>query len=135
MLYVMTLAMRIRMMQVVSMNMPCYTGLCRDGHRGDAHAQRLAHGNASTDSWSVDVVEELIAEARAAKEHKAAYDEHIGKVRELLVTVRRERPSLTVVEIEDMIGKVYDRGTISRLTAEAIGTAKPKPTPKTRRRS
>jgi hypothetical protein len=131
----MTLAMRMRMMQAVPSNMPCYTGFCRDGHRGDAHAQRLAHGSASADSWSVDVVEELIAEARAAKEHKAAYDEHIGRVRALLITVRKERPALTVVEIEDMIRKVYDRGTISRLTAEAVGTARPKPAPKNRRRS
>jgi hypothetical protein len=131
MLCVMTLAMRIRMAQAVSINMPCYTGLRRDEHRGNAHAQRLAHGNASADSWSVDVEQELIAEAQAAKEHKAAYDKHIGRVRELLITIRKERPELSVVQLEEMIGKVYDHGTISRRTAGPIGTAKPK----TRRRS
>jgi fructose-1,6-bisphosphatase len=83
----------------------------------------------------VDVQQELIAEAKAAKEHKAAYDRHIKRVRELLIIIRKEQPELTVAELEEMIGKVYDRGTISRRTAGAIGTAKPKTAPKGRRQS
>lgn len=79
------------------------------------------------------MVEELVTEARAANEAKAEYDRHIGRVRELLIAVRKQRPELSVVEIESLIERAYDRGTISRLTAEAVGTARPKP--KSRRRS
>jgi hypothetical protein len=74
----------------------------------------------------VDVVDELVAEARAANEAKAAYEKHIRRVRELLPVVRVQKPELTVVEIERLTGRAYDRGTISRLTAEAAGTARTK---------
>ena len=70
------------------------------------------------------MVEELVAEAAAANKAKAAYDAHLKRVRELLPIVRKERPDLTVVRLEAMIGRAYDRGTISRYTAEAAGTAK-----------
>jgi len=70
------------------------------------------------------VVDELVAEAAAANEAKKAYDAHMKRVRELLPVVRKERKDLTVVELETMIGRAYDRGTISRYTAEAAGTAK-----------
>lgn len=80
------------------------------------------------------MVEELIAEARAANEAKAAYEAHISRVRELLPVVRVKDPTLTVVKLESMIGRAYDRGTISRLTAAAAGTAKPKPAAKSRRK-
>ena len=80
------------------------------------------------------MVDELIAEAKAANEAKALYDRHIGRVRELLPEVRVTRPELTVEQLEEMIGRAYDRGTISRLTAEAAGTSKPKTQRKPRSR-
>jgi hypothetical protein len=81
-----------------------------------------------------DVLDELVAEARAANVHKAAYDKHIGRVRELLPILRVQRPEMSVVEIEAAIERAYDRGTISRYTAEAAGTARPKKTVSRRRR-
>jgi hypothetical protein len=99
-----------------------------------AHARDLAQARVSPDSWSVDdVVEELVAEAKAANEAKAAYDRHMKRVRELLPRARIES-GLSVVELEAAIERAYDRGTISRLTAEAAGTARPKDAkPRTRR--
>jgi hypothetical protein len=70
-----------------------------------------------------DVVDELVREAKAAKRAETAYRQHLKRVRELLPQVRVEA-NLGPLELEEMIGKVYDRGTISRLTAEAAGTSK-----------
>jgi hypothetical protein len=82
----------------------------------------------------VDVLDELVAEAAAANEAKAVYEKHIARVRELLPVVRVQKPELTVVQLEAKIGRVYDRGTISRLTAEAAGTSRPKTARKPTRR-
>ena len=74
------------------------------------------------------MVDELVAEARAAKRAQAAYERHLKKVRELLPIVRAEDVKLYgPAKLEEMIGKLYDRGTISRLTAEAVGTSKKTP--------
>jgi hypothetical protein len=81
-----------------------------------------------------DVLDELVREASAANEAKAAYEKHIKRVRELLPAARVEHPELSVIDLEAKIGKAYDRGTISRLTAEAAGTTRPKPVRKTTRR-
>ncbi len=71
------------------------------------------------------MVDELVAEARAAKRAEAAYQRHLKRVRELLPIVRAENvKEYGPAKLEEMIGKVYDRGTISRLTAEAVGTSK-----------
>jgi hypothetical protein len=116
-----------RMMQIVSPGMfVWYSDPDRDRSRDGAHARRLDFRGRNTDSWSVDVLEELIAEAKAANAAMAAYKQHIGRVRELLPVVRVEKPELTVVQIEEKIGRAYDRGTISRLTAEAAGKARKK---------
>lgn len=80
------------------------------------------------------MLDELVREASAANEAKAAYELHIGNVRKLLPQARVEHPELTVIDLEAKIGKAYDRGTISRLTAEAAGTAKPKTAPRKTRR-
>lgn len=80
------------------------------------------------------MLDELVREASAANEAKAAYEAHIARVRELLPAARVQHPELSVIELEARIGKAYDRGTISRLTAEAAGTTRPKPQPKTRRK-
>ena len=81
------------------------------------------------------MLDELVKEASAANEAKAAYEAHIGRVRELLPQARVQHPELSVIDLEAKIGKAYDRGTISRLTAAAAGTAKPKETRKRSRRS
>ena len=72
-----------------------------------------------------DVVEELVARARAAKRHEAAYDREIARVRELLPVVRAIDPKKYGPKVlETMIEGVLERGTISRLTAEAAGTSR-----------
>jgi hypothetical protein len=73
-----------------------------------------------------DVVDDLLAEVKAARAADAAAKMHTGRIKELLIRLRREQPGLTLPEIEDMIGRYYDRATISRVTAEAIGTSRPK---------
>jgi hypothetical protein len=71
------------------------------------------------------MVDELVKEAKAAKRAEAAYQAHLKRVRELLPVVRAEDVKrYGPAVLEEMIGKVYDRGTISRLTAEAVGTSK-----------
>ena len=73
------------------------------------------------------MVDELVAEAKAARRAEAAYERHMARVRLLLPQVRAEDPKkYGPATLEEMIGKVYERGTISRLTAEAAGTSKPK---------
>ena len=71
------------------------------------------------------MVDELVKEARAAKRAQAAYERHAGNVKKLLPIVRAEDVSkYGPAVLEEMIGKLYDRGTISRLTAEAVGRSK-----------
>ena len=71
------------------------------------------------------MVDELIREAKAAKRAEAAYEQHRARVRELLPAVRAEDPKkYGPAVLEAMILNVYERGTISRLTAEAAGTSK-----------
>ena len=71
------------------------------------------------------MVDELVAEAKAARRAEAAYERHMARVRELLPQVRAKDPKkYGPATLEEMIGKVYERGTISRLTAEAAGTSK-----------
>lgn len=75
------------------------------------------------------MVDELVAAAKAAKRAEAAYKRHADRVKELLPVVRAENvKKYGPAELEQMIGKLYDRGTISRLTAEAVGTSKKKTT-------
>ena len=71
------------------------------------------------------MVDELVREAKAAKRAEAAYKRHMERVRLLLPQVRAEDvKKYGPATLEEMIGKVYERGTISRLTAEAAGTSK-----------
>ena len=71
------------------------------------------------------MVDELLKEARAAKRAKAAYDRHAGNVKKLLPIVRAEDvDKYGPAVLEEMIGKLYDRGSISRWTADAVGTSK-----------
>jgi hypothetical protein len=76
-----------------------------------------------------ELVNELVAAAKAARRAEAARERHMKRVRELLPQVRAENPKkYGPLKLEELIGKVYDRGTISRLTAQAAGTSK-KPAP------
>lgn len=68
-------------------------------------------------------MDELVAAAKAAKRAEAARDRYMKRVRELLPEVR-VKENLGPLELEELIGKLYDRGTISRLTADAAGTSK-----------
>ena len=71
------------------------------------------------------MVDELVAEAKAAKRAKAAYERHMERVRDLLPAVRAtDVKKYGPAKLEEMIFEVYERGTISRLTAEAVGTSK-----------
>ena len=74
------------------------------------------------------MVDELVAEAKAAKRSLAAYERHMARVRALLPEVRATDPKkYGPATLEEMIGKVYERGSISRFTAEAAGTSKKPP--------
>ena len=71
------------------------------------------------------MVDELIAEARAARRAEAAFKRHSERVKELLPIVRAEDvKKYGPAVLEEMIGKLYDRGSISRWTAGAVGTSK-----------
>jgi hypothetical protein len=71
------------------------------------------------------MVDELVAAAKATKRAEAVYERHKARVRELLPAVRAEDPKkYGPAVLEAMILNVYERGTISRLTAEAAGTSK-----------
>lgn len=68
-----------------------------------------------------DVVDQLLAEVRAARRADAARERHTRRIKELLVQVRRERPDLGLADIEELIGRYYDRATISRETVPHLG--------------
>lgn len=79
------------------------------------------------------MVQELLAEVRAARRAQAAAERHTDNVKELLVKVRLERPDLGLADIEEMIDRFYDRATISRITVPQLGdrrTRKPTRGPK-----
>lgn len=65
-------------------------------------------------------MDELLAEVRAARRADSARKLHTDRIKQLLVQVRRERPTMTVAEIEEKIGRYYDRATISRITVPAL---------------
>jgi hypothetical protein len=70
-----------------------------------------------------DVEQELIAHAKAAKRHLAAYEREMAQVDALLPVVRVEK-NKGPKQLEAMIEGLRDRGFISRRTAEAAGTSK-----------
>lgn len=74
------------------------------------------------------MVDELVKEARAAKRAEAAYKRHASNVKKLLPIVRAEDvDKYGPAVLEEMIGKLYDRGSISRWTAAAVGKSKKSP--------
>jgi hypothetical protein len=69
----------------------------------------------------VNVVDELVAEVKAARRAEAALRRHNARINELFVEVRAQRPDLGPADIEELIGRYRDRATISRRTAPALG--------------
>lgn len=67
--------------------------------------------------------EELVAHARAAKRHLAAYEREMAQVDALLPVVRVQK-DIGPKKLEAMIEGLRDRGFISRRTAAAAGTSK-----------
>lgn len=67
--------------------------------------------------------EELVAHAKAAKRHFAAYEREMAQVDALLPVVRVQK-KLGPKKLEEMIEGLRDRGYISRKTAEVAGTSK-----------
>jgi hypothetical protein len=73
------------------------------------------------------MVDELVREAKAALRAEAVAKKHRDRVKELLPVVRAEAvDEYGPAKLEELIGKLYDRGTISRLTAEHVGKSKKK---------
>jgi hypothetical protein len=70
-----------------------------------------------------DVEDELVAHAKAAKRHLAAYEREMAQVDALLPIVRVQK-NIGPKQLETMIEGLRDRGFISRRTAEAAGTSK-----------
>jgi hypothetical protein len=89
----------------------------------------FADNGSVTDMTEAELAAELIAEAKAAKRSKAAYERHSARVRELLVAVRStDVKKYGPPKLEKMISELYDRAYISRLTARAVGVNR-KPAP------
>jgi hypothetical protein len=65
-------------------------------------------------------LDDLLAEVEKAREAKTVLDGHTSRIRELLIEVRWENPTLKLAELEEKIGKFYDRATISRITIPAL---------------
>ena len=76
------------------------------------------------------MVEDLVAHAKAAKRYKDAYEREMEQVRALLPVVRvLDRKKYGPRVLEGMIAGMLERGTISRLTAEAAGTSRKRDEP------
>ena len=69
------------------------------------------------------MVDDLRARARSARRHLDAYERDMVEIERMLPLVRVEK-KLGPRALEEMILGLYDRGTISRKTAEAAGTSK-----------
>ena len=69
------------------------------------------------------MVDELVAEVEAARTADAVAAQHRARVDELLLRVRQET-NLGLPEIEQAIGRFYDRATISRKTSGALGKSR-----------
>lgn len=67
------------------------------------------------------MVKDLLAEIDAARSEDKQHDQRLERIQNLLIQLRREKPGMTLPEIEDLIGRYYDRATISRKTAAALG--------------
>lgn len=67
------------------------------------------------------MVDELLAEVDAARRTRDEWERHHERVKELLVQVRREKPDLGLADIEEKIGRYFDRATISRITVPLLG--------------
>lgn len=65
----------------------------------------------------------LLAEVRAEVRAQKASAARLERIRRLLIEVRLADPTMKVADLEERIGKFYDRATISRITYPAIKAA------------
>lgn len=68
----------------------------------------------------MDVLDELLAEVKAARRADTARKRRTSRIKELLVQVRIKHPDLGPADIEQLIGRYYDRATISRVTVPEL---------------
>lgn len=66
------------------------------------------------------MVQDLLAEVEAARAAEKAHEQHSERVKELLVQLRIERPDMKLAQIEELIGRFYERASISRFTSHAL---------------
>jgi hypothetical protein len=82
----------------------------------------------------MDVVDELKEAVTAARASRKQADDDHERVKELILRVRQEQGSkFGPADIETLTDKYFDRGTISRMTAPALG-GKDAPRKDTRKR-
>lgn len=75
-------------------------------------------------------LKEAVQAARASRDR---YERDNERVKELLIQARRERADLGIAELEDQIGRYFDRATISRITYPALKDDPPRKTTRRRR--
>lgn len=71
------------------------------------------------------MTDQLVAEVEAARRAAEERKRHTDRIDKLLVQLRREKPDMTLPEIEKLIDRFYDRATISRKTHPALGEDHP----------
>jgi len=69
-------------------------------------------------------MDDLLAEIRAERRAESASKARRERIKGLLVQVRLDNPGLKVADLEEKIGRFYDRATISRITYPAIEAAR-----------
>jgi hypothetical protein len=75
----------------------------------------------------MDVVEELLAAVKTAREDREKADRSHEHVKELILRVRKEAgQDYGPGDIEALTDRYFDRGTISRMTAAALGGKPPR---------
>jgi hypothetical protein len=75
----------------------------------------------------MDVVDELLEAVKAAREKREEADRAHEHVKALILRVRQEQgDKYGPADIEGMTDRYFDRGTISRMTAPALGGNPPR---------
>lgn len=73
------------------------------------------------------MVDELIKAVKTARESRAVADRDHERVKELILRVRQEQgDDYGPADIEAKTDRYFDRGTISRMTAAALGGKPPR---------
>jgi hypothetical protein len=74
-------------------------------------------------------MDELLAEVKAVRRSDMIRQRRIHRIKQLLVQARMEDPALKVADLEEKIGRFYDRATISRITVPELRKAAAAPRP------